>query len=85
VLDDRAHEASVNSVAWAPHVFGLCLAAASADGTVSVFSYRADKTWDVQRFAAHAGMCYPVFLFDSALFCPFVSFITCLVCLATSP
>ncbi|RLN26740.1 hypothetical protein BBJ28_00006790 [Nothophytophthora sp. Chile5] len=29
------HDASVNSIAWAPHEYGLSLACASADGTVS--------------------------------------------------
>lgn len=31
-------EASVNSVAWAPHELGLMLAAASSDGSIAVIS-----------------------------------------------
>ena len=39
---------AVNSVAWAPHEFGLHLAAASSDGKVSILSHREeDDAWDV--------------------------------------
>ena len=41
-----AHELSVNSVCWAPHDFGLVLAAASSDGHISVLSLRADVSLD---------------------------------------
>ena len=30
----------VNSVAWAPHEYGLVLAAGSSDGKVSIISYK---------------------------------------------
>ena len=41
----------VNSVAWAPPEFGLQLAAASADGRVSILTHREDDTWDVVTFS----------------------------------
>ena len=31
---------TVNSVAWAPHGVGLCLATASADGNVGILTYK---------------------------------------------
>ena len=34
------HQSSVNSIAFAPHELGLKLAAASADGTISILSWR---------------------------------------------
>ncbi|KAG4122818.1 hypothetical protein ERO13_D11G290601v2 [Gossypium hirsutum] len=40
VFDD--HKSSVNSIAWAPHELGLCLACGSSDGNISVFTARAD-------------------------------------------
>ncbi|KAL6056752.1 GTPase-activating protein S13 [Balamuthia mandrillaris] len=48
----EGHELSVNSVAFAPAEFGLCLACGSSDGTVSVLSYN-DGKWEAQRFQAH--------------------------------
>ncbi|KAK3219939.1 hypothetical protein Dsin_013909 [Dipteronia sinensis] len=36
------HKSSVNSIAWAPHELGLCLACGSSDGNISVFTARAD-------------------------------------------
>jgi protein transport protein SEC13 len=42
----QEHEASVNSVSWAPHEFGLVLAAGSSDGTISVFTHKTDGTWE---------------------------------------
>lgn len=33
------HEASVNSICWAPHQFGLILACASTDTTISLLTY----------------------------------------------
>lgn len=44
------HESSVNSVAFAPHEYGLVVAAASSDGYVSVLSHNEDDTWSVDKF-----------------------------------
>uniref|UniRef100_A0A0D9VBX2 Uncharacterized protein n=1 Tax=Leersia perrieri TaxID=77586 RepID=A0A0D9VBX2_9ORYZ len=47
---------SVNSIAWAPHELGLCLACGSSDGNISVFSARSDGGWDTTRIdQAHPG------------------------------
>lgn len=35
----------MNSVAWAPHEFGLVLACASSDGRVSILEYKQDMWW----------------------------------------
>nr|POE86765.1 protein transport protein sec13 like b [Quercus suber] len=43
------HKSSVNSVAWAPHELGLCLACGSSDGNISVFTARPDGGWDTSR------------------------------------
>ena len=43
VFDD--HKSSVNSIAWAPHELGLCLACGSSDGTISVFTAK-DGVWE---------------------------------------
>lgn len=49
-------EVSINAVAFAPHTYGLCLAAAAQDGTVLVLTRRPDtNTWDRTEFAAHKG------------------------------
>ncbi|KAL7549883.1 hypothetical protein ACHAWF_013138 [Thalassiosira exigua] len=42
------HEGSVNSVAFAPHEYGLLAAAASSDGRVSVLSHETDDSWTVE-------------------------------------
>uniref|UniRef100_A0A183EL08 Protein SEC13 homolog n=1 Tax=Gongylonema pulchrum TaxID=637853 RepID=A0A183EL08_9BILA len=42
------HDASVNSISWAPHQYGLTLACASTDGTVSVLSFSKAKIWTHQ-------------------------------------
>ncbi|XP_024022502.1 protein transport protein SEC13 homolog B [Morus notabilis] len=48
VFDD--HKSSVNSIAWAPHELGLCLACGSSDGNISVFIARSDGSgWDTSR------------------------------------
>ena len=42
----------MQGVAWAPHEYGLQLACASADGTVSVLTHcEADNSWHVARLA----------------------------------
>ncbi|CAI5740272.1 unnamed protein product [Peronospora destructor] len=53
------HESSVNSIAWAPHEYGLALACASADGTVSVLSY-SPEGWSVSHFKDSALGCNAV-------------------------
>merc|ERR1712000_352668 len=52
---DSSHAASVNDVAFCPWEFGLRLACASSDGTVSVLTYGADQQWYRTAFQAHAG------------------------------
>ena len=48
----EGHGASVQGLAWAPHEYGLQLACASADGTVSVLTHNvADNSWHVARLA----------------------------------
>jgi len=42
------HDSSVNSVAFAPHEYGLCAAAGSSDGRVSVLSHEVDDSWTVE-------------------------------------
>jgi protein transport protein SEC13 len=52
VYSYEGHGASVQGVAWAPHEYGLQLACASADGTVSVLTHNeADNSWHVARLA----------------------------------
>jgi len=56
LYEDASSEASVNSVAWAPHSLGLILAAGSADGSVTVLTYQENlKSWHTTRFLAHSG------------------------------
>lgn len=51
---DTHHTASVNDVKFAPWEFGLCLAAASSDGTISTLSYSVnDGQWKRRSFPAH--------------------------------
>ncbi len=54
IHEDAQHSASVNAVAWAPREFGRTLAAASADGTVSVYTFKTNK-WERVCFEAHKG------------------------------
>lgn len=59
------HSASVNSVAWAPHEFGLIVGCASSDGQVSILQYAQDS-WTFTSFMAHSvGV-------NSVSFCPHV-------------
>lgn len=51
---DTSHTASVNSVAFSPWEFGLRLACASSDGTVSVLTQGQDMQWHQASFQAHA-------------------------------
>lgn len=50
---DDSHRASVNSIQWAPFEYGLILAAASSDGTVSLLSFRQPDNWTRTSFHAH--------------------------------
>jgi len=52
----KDHESSVNSLAWAPHQYGLHLACASSDGKVSVHSYSGGH-WQCEIFDAGATGC----------------------------
>ncbi|EPT30292.1 WD domain, G-beta repeat-containing protein [Toxoplasma gondii ME49] len=62
VYTNEDHTASVNSIAFCPHEFGLHLAAGSSDGSVSVLSLSGDPGapgaqaqlfWSRKAFAAH--------------------------------
>ncbi|XP_073272488.1 uncharacterized protein [Primulina huaijiensis] len=39
------HKSSVNSIEWAPHELGLCLACGSSDGNISVYTAKSDGGW----------------------------------------
>lgn len=56
VYVDSSHTASVNSCEFAPWEYGLHLACASSDGTVSVLSHQAaSQQWRRATFNAHPG------------------------------
>jgi len=57
--EHRKHNASVNGLAWGPPEAGLCLAAASSDGAVSILVWVADH-WADHRIDAHQGGCTAV-------------------------
>jgi protein transport protein SEC13 len=48
VYEYADHQSSVNSIAFAPHELGLKIAAASADGTLSILTWRGpqDNVWE---------------------------------------
>merc|ERR1712151_11774 len=49
------HESSVNSVSFCPHQYGLIVAGASSDGTVSILSHSdVDDSWDVVKIRDNA-------------------------------
>jgi protein transport protein SEC13 len=57
LFDQVLHESSVNSIAWAPHVFGLILATASADGKVCVLSYKPESNaWERDVIQSPGGL-----------------------------
>lgn len=64
------HDSSVNSVAWAPHDFGLMLACGSSDGAISILSATADSSsWDAKKIPnAHTIGC------NAVSWCPATSF-----------
>lgn len=45
----REHDSSVNSVQWAPREFGLMLACASADGSISILKRTTDDDWESRK------------------------------------
>ncbi|KAK9497348.1 hypothetical protein O3M35_004681 [Rhynocoris fuscipes] len=50
IFEYKAHEGSVNSVAFGPHEFGLTLACGSADGAVSILTFKGKlNKWEAQR------------------------------------
>lgn len=48
VYEHKFHDASVNSIAWAPAEHGLLLACASSDGKISTLEHKGD-TWIVRE------------------------------------
>jgi len=63
------HDASVNSVCWAPVEYGLMLACGSSDGSVSILaSPAADSNWEAKKIQnAHAIGC------NSVSWCPSIA------------
>lgn len=53
IYEYNEHEASVNTVDWAPWEHGLILAAGSSDGCVSVLTRVSEDRWENQKFLAH--------------------------------
>lgn len=49
IHEHREHDSSVNSIQWAPKEFGLMLACASADGTISILRHTADNDWESRK------------------------------------
>ncbi|GAA95734.1 hypothetical protein E5Q_02391 [Mixia osmundae IAM 14324] len=60
IKEHTLHNASVNSISWAPHELGPILACASSDGKVSVLTFNNDGTWDASLFVAHLIGCNAV-------------------------
>jgi protein transport protein SEC13 len=52
-MRDEGHQASVNTVAFAPWEAGLLLAAGSSDGQVSLHSHKGADQWARMSFEAH--------------------------------
>lgn len=71
-LFEYSHDSSVNSVAWAPSEFGLILACASSDGTVSILTYNIENNiWETKKIPnAHIIGCNAVSWAPSTLFDP---------------
>lgn len=60
VYEHTGHDSSVNSVAWAPHEFGLILACGSSDGSISILTNTGDA-WHTQKISnAHTIGCNAV-------------------------
>jgi len=47
--EDKRHKSSVNSIAWAPHDFGLALVAGSSDGSISIVQYVEQQGWKIVK------------------------------------
>jgi protein transport protein SEC13 len=60
IKEHNLHNASVNSVSWAPHELGAIVACASSDGRISVLTFKNDGTWDASLFTAHSIGCNAV-------------------------
>lgn len=45
IKEHKIHSASVNSIDWCPHEFGLSLACASSDGSLSILTCLEDGNW----------------------------------------
>jgi protein transport protein SEC13 len=56
------HDSSVNSIAWAPHEYGLLLACGSSDATISILSCSPDgSAWESKKIPnAHTTGCNAV-------------------------
>mmetsp|Transcript_1068 Transcript_1068/g.1658 ORF Transcript_1068/g.1658 Transcript_1068/m.1658 type:complete len:303 (-) Transcript_1068:39-947(-) len=60
IIKEIQHEASVNSIAWAPHDLGLCLASVSSDSTLKITSL-VDSQWVTKSYNnAHNAGCNAV-------------------------
>jgi len=57
---EDATECSVNSISWAPHSYGLILAAGSSDGTLAVYEHKENGQWEKRSVLAHQGGCCAV-------------------------
>jgi len=53
IVYEYKHELSVNSVSWAPHEFGLSLACASSDNTISIHTHKGNDFFSEEKFQAH--------------------------------
>jgi len=49
IKEHKDHDSSVNSIQWAPREFGLMLACASSDGTISILRHTADEDWESRK------------------------------------
>jgi len=54
LYDYTGHDSSVNSICWSPAEFGLNLASASSDGTVSIISSTGEGVWEVKKVPSTA-------------------------------
>ncbi|CDK29261.1 unnamed protein product [Kuraishia capsulata CBS 1993] len=54
IAEHSVHQASVNSVSWAPHEYGAILLCTSSDGKASVVEFLEDGTTSTISFQAHA-------------------------------
>lgn len=68
IYESTQHEASVNSISWAPHQYGLILACASTDTSISVLTFNPKEgTWNVRKILkAHEQGC------NAVSWCPYI-------------